>query len=435
MNRLRSLTAVAFVLAFAACGGKTDDTLGSTNGGAAAGGSGGGSAGSGGASTCPGPAPLCKACDFAPTPATCGPKGWECPMILDCPPPPLPTCTKAGDCPQGLACHFPSGSCAGPGFCQPAPTACDELYSPHCGCFTGKPYDNECFAYAAGEPSFACGPGGAGGGGGSGGKGGSAGAAGGAGGSTGGTGGSTGGAGGAPPKTCGGLLGVPCAPNQYCDYGPYQCPGPDQPGVCLDKPTSCPKNYDVVCGCTSGAMFDNPCFAHMAGEDASYCPGTGGAGGGPGSSCGGIAGTPCPTGYYCDFPDKLCGGNDNLGTCISAPPDKCAGDGEVCGCDGKVYPSTCAAELAGVDVSLQGFCKQPSGTFACGTHFCQLADEYCEIQGSDVGGWANGYACRKAPAVCMGAAPHCSCLAGVPCGSFSCSESSTGGASVLCPGG
>lgn len=266
-------------------------------------------------------------------------------MILDCPPPALPPCQSPTDCPQGWFCKVGAETCPTPanlGHCQPTPSACDDLYSPHCGCFTGKLYGNDCLANAAGEPSVACGTGGGSGTGGSSATGGSA--------------------------------------------------------------------------ATGGGSS------------------TGGAGGGPSSTCGGFAGIKCPPGLYCEFSDKMCGGNDNLGTCLPPPPDKCGGDGQVCGCDGKVYPNTCAAELAGVDVSLQGFCKQPPGTFACGTHFCQLADEYCEVDSSDVGGYANGYACHKAPAICMGAVPHCSCLMGVPCGTL-CKQSATGGVEVTCPGG
>ena len=86
--------------------------------------------------------------------------------------------------------------------------------------------------------------------------------------------------------------------------------------------------------------------------------------GGPGSGRpddGGIAtdallacGAPCPIGQYCSTPAGMCAGP---GTCALIPtmPGTCP-DIVVCGCDGRQYPTPCAAERAGVSIAAIGAC-------------------------------------------------------------------------------
>jgi hypothetical protein len=75
--------------------------------------------------------------------------------------------------------------------------------------------------------------------------------------------------------------------------------------------------------------------------------------------CGTIAGIPCPTGTYCDFPDgSFCGGDDSGGVCVPIGPGEC--DliyAPVCGCDGNTYGNACAADAAGTDVLHDGECE------------------------------------------------------------------------------
>src|SRR5262249_21101365 len=47
---------------------------------------------------------------------------------------------------------------------------------------------------------------------------------------------------------CGGFIGKPCPPGQFCDI-PNGCGGADESGTCVVKPMACLKNYDPVCGC------------------------------------------------------------------------------------------------------------------------------------------------------------------------------------------
>ncbi len=78
---------------------------------------------------------------------------------------------------------------------------------------------------------------------------------------------------------------------------------------------------------------------------------------------------PCGPGALCVTKDAACGTGAGWGSCV-AKPASCAPDVPACGCDGKVYASTCAAASAGVDRSATVGCAAPAGTFACGPLFC-----------------------------------------------------------------
>jgi hypothetical protein len=78
-----------------------------------------------------------------------------------------------------------------------------------------------------------------------------------------------------------------------------------------------------------------------------------------GARCGGFAGTPCPTGQYCDILDHCHkAGADFAGVCVPAGPDvDCpAVDAPVCGCNGKTYPNDCARGAAKVQKFSDGAC-------------------------------------------------------------------------------
>ena len=77
----------------------------------------------------------------------------------------------------------------------------------------------------------------------------------------------------------------------------------------------------------------------------------------PAGACG-AATFPCPRGTYCSFEGVAACGTGALGSCVavpSCPDDACAGP-EVCGCDGRLHCSECAARAAGFDVAPSEYC-------------------------------------------------------------------------------
>lgn len=137
-----------------------------------------------------------------------------------------------------------------------------------------------------------------------------------------------------------------------------------------------------------------------------------GQGGGTATSSGSGAGQgqecdldhPCPEGQFCRSLLNTCG--VGLGWC-ETPDPACEDSGEpVCGCDGQLYPSFCAARAALVGVGPARRCELPQGTFACGTAICSDG-EYCESLADE------GFECKPLPAGCS---PDDTCEACFPDG-------------------
>src|SRR5262249_40374050 len=49
---------------------------------------------------------------------------------------------------------------------------------------------------------------------------------------------------------CGGFIGIPCGPNEWCDFPMgATCGVGDQAGTCRPRPKFCPEIFMPVCGC------------------------------------------------------------------------------------------------------------------------------------------------------------------------------------------
>ncbi len=77
----------------------------------------------------------------------------------------------------------------------------------------------------------------------------------------------------------------------------------------------------------------------------------------PDQVCGGIAGTPCPQGEYCELPPGQCSSADLQGVCRPVPAGCTALFDPVCGCDGKTYSNDCYRQQAGVPLAYKGSCR------------------------------------------------------------------------------
>jgi hypothetical protein len=106
------------------------------------------------------------------------------------------------------------------------------------------------------------------------------------------------------------------------------------------------------------------------------------------------------------------GGACRAGDAAAAP--SCAATAPVCGRDGHVYASACAARVAQVATSGTDRCHAlVPGWAPCGARYCDARTSYCEIFLSDVPELPTGYHCRPLPAACRpssGQTPGCGCL-------------------------
>lgn len=232
-------------------------------------------------------------------------------------------------CGEGAYCRTRAGVCdekGAFGTCQTPPTVCPLVVKPVCGC-DGVTYGNECELAAAGKNLLHAAPC-------------------------------------AVPCTVGA---DDCPGGMLCD--PVAGCGDSIAGTCVQKPTSCPRTWAPVCGC-NGKTYANDCARVLAGADKAHdgaCPPT----------CGGLLGTQCKAGAFCDYPAGTCGAADQAGLC-AVPPHACPDVwAPVCGCDGVTYGNDCERRAAGASLLHDGACKPDSECLADGD--CG-AGEYCALE-------------------------------------------------------
>lgn len=142
----------------------------------------------------------------------------------------------------------------------------------------------------------------------------------------------------------------------------------------------------------------------VCGERTGPCPG---GKKGKGEAC--RAGE-CFGAIVCVPPLDACGPfAEQDGVCGAGSHDCSVSGPAACGCDGKVYPTACAAWEAGVN--LASGCApavKPAGTFRCGPYYCDPKKTYCWSGPAPVSG--TGYACVQPAGACTESAIVCSCL-------------------------
>src|SRR5205809_473239 len=130
----------------------------------------------------------------------------------------------------------------------------------------------------------------------------------------------------------------PCPPGEACDVRMCELTA----GVCVPTPAACPTDGPLRCTCVSeadpfGLTYATECDADRAGVLIAH-------GGTCGTQCGGPPSFACPPGLECLKEWGTCEQPDTWGVCRDVA---CLPLGEVCGCDGQLYPRPCDAIRAG----------------------------------------------------------------------------------------
>ena len=117
------------------------------------------------------------------------------------------------------------------------------------------------------------------------------------------------------------------------------------------------------------------------------------------------AGPQCAADEFFVYDDGLCGMGSSAGFCRE-PAISCDDSYAVCGCDGTVYQTLCAAHQAGVGRTFADQCTAPPDMFACVYTYCARNTEFCHDFPEDSGG---GPYCDSMPPECA-SAPSCACI-------------------------
>jgi hypothetical protein len=268
-------------------------------------------------------------------------------------------------CPPGSFCEFPPGTCDivdNQGTCVEVPELCPDVFDPVCGC-DGVTYSNDCERRRAMAQKAHDGP--------------------------------------CEDRVCGGIAGIPCPDGFFCEFPPGTCDIADNQGACVEIPEACPRIFDPVCGC-DGVTYSNDCERRRAGAQKAHD--------GPCEDrvCGGIAGIPCPEGFFCEFPSGTCDIADNQGTCVEVPEACIAIFDPVCGCDGVTYSNDCERQRAGAQKAHDGPCEDK----VCGGFIGVPCPEgfFCEFPPGTCNVADNQGTCVEVPELCPAIFdPVCGC--------------------------
>jgi hypothetical protein len=162
-----------------------------------------------------------------------------------------------------------------------------------------------------------------------------------------------------------------CTPEAFCQHPLGQCTAE---GRCAVRPWSCFGVFKPSCGCDGRSHLS--CEAAQAGISiASIEPCT--------TACGGVTGTACPDGEFCELPAGTCGSADLEGACV-ATGDACPEYySPVCGCDGVTYANDCFRQAASAQKAHDGACGDDctSNDQCAGTAYCAKPPGTCEGHG------------------------------------------------------
>lgn len=131
--------------------------------------------------------------------------------------------------------------------------------------------------------------------------------------------------------------------------------------------------------------------------------------------------TDCEAGLTCVPSDGVCSSAGPT-SCVDLSAVTCV-ERPVCGCDGEIYASNCAALMAGAFIAPVALCAAPSGVIECINAYCDAASEYCDMRRHygpsplplpcDQGPPFSWGVCHPLPGGC-GADPTCACVADEP---------------------